>query len=295
MTLQTSIGRRRHQGIALLALLALVGGCAQPTSGGRESGPGPGTYGPDDIVLRVDVVDGFIPREYLVTRLPIISVYGDGRVITEGPVIDIYPSPALPNVLVQNISPAGIKALVTLAIDHGVGSGADLGQPLVYDAPSTRFMVLTDEGPLVSSANALDYNDERDGLSAAHVSARRELRELLDDLADLSRTLGPDAVDQQQPYQPEVLAVVSREWTAPESANIPAQLEQAWPGPVLPGDGVGNIPGLGCMTVTGDDAEMVLDAARNANVVTPWTSGGQRWLVDFRPLLPEETSCADLA
>ncbi len=216
MTSHTSIVRPRQLSVVFVALLGLVGGCAQPAPGGREPGPGPGpgTYKPDDVVLRVDIVDGFIPQEYLVTRLPKVSVYGDGRVITEGPVIDIYPSPALPNVLVQTISPAGVNALVTRALDHGVGSGVDFGQPTIMDAPSTRFAVLTDEGPLVSSVNALTEGDG--GLTAAQRSARSALQDLLDDLSDLSKTLGPDAVGEQKPYQPRVLAAVSREWTAPE-------------------------------------------------------------------------------
>jgi hypothetical protein len=49
------------------------------------------------------------------------------------------------------------------------------------------------------------------------------------------------------------------------------------------------------VTVAGDDIATVLDPAKTANVVTPWTSDGRKWLVDFRPLLPEETSCDDLA
>jgi hypothetical protein len=302
MTLHTSTRRRRHVGAVLLTLLALVGGCAQTTPGGRplptSSGgePGPaGTYGPDDIVLRVDIVDGFIPREYLVTRLPIITVYGDGRAITQGPMIDIYPSPALPNVLVQTISPAGINALVRLALDRGVGNEVAMPEPIVYDAPSTRFTVLTDVGPRVTNANALDHPDEGGGLNAAQRSARQALRDLLDDLTDLSKTLGPDAVDEQKQYQPEVLAAVSREWTAAESPNVPVQPERTWPGPTLPGGPVGTIPGIGCVTVTGDDMATVLDAAKTATVLTPWTSDGGKWLVGFRPLLPEETSCADLA
>ena len=255
--------------------------------------PGPGTYKADDVVLRVDLVDGFLPRENLITRLPKVSVYGDGRVITGGPVIDIYPYPSLPNVLVQTISPAGVNALVTRALDHGVGSGADFGQPNIMDAASTRFTVLTDEGPLVSSANALGEGDG--GLSAGQRSARSALRDLLDDLSDLSKTLGPDAVDEQKPYQPKVLAAVSREWTAPDSTDIPAQPERAWPGPTLPGGPVGTIPVIGCVTVTGEALDTVLDAATSANVLTPWTSDERKWLVGFRPLLPEETSCADLA
>jgi hypothetical protein len=299
MTLHNS-DRRLPYGVALasLALLTVVSGCAQPGPGGGGPGPspapGPRTYGPDEVVLRVEYVGGFVPYESLVTRLPIISVYGDGRVITEGPVIAIYPSPALPNVLVRTISMAGVDALVTRALAHGVGRETDLGQPPVADAPSTRFTVLTDAGPQVTEVNALGFGDEDYGLTADQRSARRALRELAEDLADLPKTLGPDASKEQEPYQPKAVAAVSREWTDPGSTDIPAQPERVWPGPTLPGDPVGNLPGLSCVTVTGADVATVLDAASTANVLTPWTSGGHRWIVGFRPLLPEESSCADL-
>jgi hypothetical protein len=48
---------------------------------------------------------------------------------------------------------------------------------------------------------------------------------------------------------------------------------------------------VNCLTV---DAGPVLAAAKTANARTPWVSGGTRWEVNFRPLLPDETSCADL-
>jgi hypothetical protein len=39
----------------------------------------------------------------------------------------------------------------------------------------------------------------------------------------------------------------------------------------------------------------VLEAARGGNASTPWVTGdGSRWSVAFRPLLPDETGCADL-
>ena len=34
--------------------------------------------------------------------------------------------------------------------------------------------------------------------------------------------------------------------------------------------------------------------AEDANANTPWTSGGNQFTVTFRPLLPDETGCADL-
>jgi hypothetical protein len=49
------------------------------------------------------------------------------------------------------------------------------------------------------------------------------------------------------------------------------------------------------VTATGDQARAVLDAAASATQLTPWVSGdGTRWSVLFRPLLPDESGCADL-
>ena len=294
MTFHPSNRRRIWMGVASLALVAIVSGCAQPVPGGGTPGPGPSTYGPDELVLRVEYTGGFVPLERLVARLPILSVYGDGRVITEGPVIAIYPSPALPNLLVRTITPAGLDALVTRALANGVGRDIDLGLPPVADAPSTKFTVRTNTGVKVTEAYALGINDDGSGLSEAQKSARRDLRDLLDDLNDLPKTLGSDAGDEPQPYQPKAVAAISREWTDPGSTDIPAQPDKAWPGPTLPGDPVPQNPGLGCVTVTGEDVAAVLAAAATANALTPWTSDGRRWFVHFRPLLPEENTCADL-
>jgi hypothetical protein len=227
--------------------------------------------------------------ELFVAQLPIVSVYGDGRVITEGPKVTVDPPPALPNVLVRRISLAEVNALVARTVDHGVGRDIDFGQPDIYDAPGTRFTVLTDRGRLVINVYALgvDY-----GLNEAQISARRALQDLIDDLKDLPNTLGRDVAD-EQPYEPAALAAISREWTEPGS-NQTAQPEHAWPGPTLPGQSMGRLPGLGCVTVTGASLGTVLDAAKTANVRTPWASDGRRWRVEFRPLLPDETSCADV-
>jgi len=294
MTFHLANRRRIWMGVAALALFAIVSGCARPVPGGGTPGPGAGTYGPDVLVLRVEYTGGFVPLERLVARLPILSVYGDGRVITEGPVIAIYPSPALPNLQVRKITPAGVAALVTRALANGVGRDIDLGLPPVADAPATKFTVLTNEGVKVTEVYALGINDDGSGLSAAQKSARRDLRVLLDDLNDLPNTLGSDAGDEPQPYQPKALAAISREWTDPGSTDIPAQPEKAWPGPTLPGDPVAQNPGLGCVTVSGADVAPVLSAAASANSLTPWTSDGRRWFVQFRPLLPDESTCADL-
>src|SRR3954464_7256511 len=45
----------------------------------------------------VEYSGGCVSPSATAGMLPLISFYADGRVITEGPVIDIYPAPALPN------------------------------------------------------------------------------------------------------------------------------------------------------------------------------------------------------
>jgi hypothetical protein len=293
-----SDGRRSALAVASLALLALVSGCAQPSPAVRGSGagpssgagPGPGTYAPDDLVLRVELVHGFM-REYFVAHLPIVSVYGDGRVITEGPATAISPYPALPDVRVRRITSAGVDALVVRALERGVGRDLDFGRVEVYDAPGTKFTVLTDSGQLVTDVYALDSTDDSRNLTDAQRSARRALQDLIADLTDLPTTLGADS-GEEVPYVPEAMVAISRPWTEPGSMDQPAQPERVWPGPVLPGDPMGMLPEIRCVTVTGAEVTAVVEAAETANALTPWTSGGHRWAVDLRPLLPDEGSCA---
>jgi hypothetical protein len=303
MTFHSSHRRGYSWGVASIALLALISGCAKPSPVGPgssssstipypDTSPRPGlpAYRPDDLVLRVELVHGFM-REYFLTQLPILSVYGDGRAINEGPQIATHPGPALPNIVVFTISAAGVHALANRALDHNVGRKIDYGHPNIYDAPGTRITVLTDSGPLVTDVYALGYDEPNDGLTDAQRLARRNLQALVDDLKDLPKTLGSELGD-QQPYQPKAIAAVSHESTA---SNPPDQTERAWPGPPLPGEPIGMATGFSCLSVTGADATAVVSAAATANELTPWTSAGQRWLVGFRPLLPDESSCADLS
>ena len=111
----------------------------------------------------------------------------------------------------------------------------------------------------------------------------------MQELSDLSAAKGmPEA----QPYQPEAVAALARPYTKP-SDGLPKQPDPvAWPGPALPGETLSGT--TGCVTASGADAAKVLAAAKAANAITPWTSGGKQWSVVFRPMLPDETGCAAL-
>jgi hypothetical protein len=173
-----------------------------------------------------------------------------------------------------------------------VGSVVDLGDSQLMDAPILRFTVLTTSG--VRTTGVIGLAADPPWLTAEQRAGRQALRKLMNDLTDLSATLGPDAVKTEQPYQPETIAVVSlvsRPWTDTELAEIADQPKKTWPGPALAGRSADR---PSCMTMTGAGAATVLDAAASANVRTPWVSGGRHWRVGFRPLLPDETSCDDL-
>ncbi|MDG4797163.1 hypothetical protein [Micromonospora sp. WMMD1082] len=287
---------RRSGRLAVVPLLLLTSAaCGQQTgaTGSGEADSPERSYSADAVVFRMDHTGGFVTPAMLATRLPAISVYGDGRVITQGPVPMIYPGPALPNLQVGTIGAAELEELITAARAAGVGGGADLGTPPVADAPSTRFTVLGDNGVEQLEVYALaESGGTETGLTGDQQAGRDRLREFADSLTAES---GPLAAAQAstQAYAPTAVAAVAEPWVANTEAG--EQPEVAWPGPTLPGADLGTDLGLGCVTATGEEARKVLAVAADATTATPWTSAGTRWTVTLRPLLPDETDCGDLA
>ncbi|WP_448615850.1 hypothetical protein [Modestobacter sp. URMC 112] len=294
---------RAARSAGALGLALLLCACAQRAGGAPAPGPAPQLpHDPDALVLQVGHTGGFVTPEMLAARLPLVSVYADGRVVTEGPVIAVYPGPAWPNVQVQQIDPAGVATLVERAQEAGVTETGDLGTPPLADVPSTRFTLTTAAGTTVREVYALAESAGMDagssGLTEEQLAARAELRGLMDTLTDLPGPLGPDAVPAAVPYEPSAVAAVVRPWTAADQEAAPdlPQPEARWPGPPLPGQPLGPLPDLTCVTATGDQAPALATAAREANRLTPWvTDDGARWAVTFRPLLPHESGCADLS
>ncbi|BCJ74292.1 hypothetical protein CS0771_38360 [Catellatospora sp. IY07-71] len=251
--------------------------------------------GGDTVALRIDHAGGFVPPAFNLTRLPEISVYADGRVITQGPVTMIYPPAALPNLQVQRISTGDVQKLVQLAVAAGVGKqGVDYGTPQVADLPNARFTVTTADGVQRTEVYALmDNMEPAAGLTPAQIDARKKLLDLMKAVTDLPTTLGAKAVSASEPYKPVKVAAIATPWQAPGDGTS-AGPEIAWPGPALPGASQGEGLNLGCVVAEGKDADAVMSAAAQATSLTPWTSGGKSWTVSIRPLLPDETGCESL-
>ena len=290
--------RLRGTMIAAAVPLFLIGACAQPGStGAGASGPRvPESatvepQGADELVARVESYGGFVPPDRTVGTLPSISVYGDGRVITEGPVPAIYPGPALPNLQVLRLSAYQVDQLRDEAAEAGVRPGTDFGRPNVADAPTTRVTVKTAQGTQSVAVVALNEAQADDPmLTAPQEAARAKLAGFVKKLSDLS---AGDASSATKPYEPTSIAALARPWSKDQTGTGPAQPEVAWPGPALPGDYLNPAFKIGCVVVTGADTGKVLAAAKKANQLTPWTAGGEKYLITFRPLLPDEKGCAE--
>lgn len=133
------------------------------------------------------------------------------------------------------------------------------------------------------------------GLTPDQRAAREELLDLATSLADLAAGQGGE--EPPPAYEPDAVAAVVRPWTPSDDVGQGLVPEPApWPGPALPGEPLGPLPGPTCGTATDEEERAVVDAAQAATVLTPWLApDGSRWSVTFRPLLPHESGCADRA
>jgi hypothetical protein len=287
---------RRILAFVLVPLLLLTG-C---TKTGEEEAPPPqpptpvtlprASYAPDDIVLMISEGGAFVPAQFLATELPHVVVYGDGRVITGRPHWSDR-DVGLPHLRVHTISADAVRQLVVLALAAGVGARQDYGYPPIADVSTTSFDVLTADGSLATHVYALTVNL---GLTDAQRAARQRLIDLQDALTNPVATLGLEVAGPPRPYAPGTVAVTSRPW----DENAPSK-ERAWPAPALPGQPLPVNPLIGpdnlsCVEATGADLDAVLGEANAATEATAWLRDGQRYRIWFRPLLPHESSCADL-
>jgi len=302
---------------ALAAVLVTLAACAAgggrvatptpsdgppPASPGTTRTPGPSAAiahlsGATDLVLRIDTGGGLVPVGYFLTHLPAVSVYGDGRVITQGPQIEIYPGPALPNLLVSRVSEAGLQAILGAARDAGLlGPDASYPYPGIMDAPTTTFVVGADGATHTTSAYALGIGQDAVGITPQEAAARARLAAFSGQLSDLPGWLGSDVVAAEAPFAFDAIRmlVTPGEPTATDAGITPSVVDWPLAQPLdtsgIPLEGVGQ-PGTRCVIVTGDDLATVRPILDAADQLTYLRSAGSTWAMSLRPLLPDEVGC----
>ncbi len=201
----------------LLAVVLISAACGAANPGdGSGSTSTTGTdgaishpTGANEIVLQVTHGGGFVPVEYNLTMVPQFSLYGDGRVIVSGPVIAIYPPPALPNLQTTVISEESVQAILSAAREAGLfDPTVDYGQPGITDVGTTTIVINADGTTYRSDIYALGMESGAGGLTLEQQQARAAIDELRNKLIDLSAFETGELT--WTPYEYSALAVYSQ-------------------------------------------------------------------------------------
>ncbi|CAN5318686.1 hypothetical protein BH23CHL1_BH23CHL1_08700 [soil metagenome] len=257
--------------------------------------------GASDVVVRIEHTGGFVPQEFLVTRLPLVSLYGDGRILTEGPQIMIYPAPALPNLQMGTLNEEGIRMILKAAEEAGLLHG-DKHYPLdmIADAATTVFTVTAGGETHTVSVYALDATGGPDSIGAPdlpadELEARKKLAKFQAKLVDYMSWLPETAITAPQTAYPiERLQVVSQPADLREINDIETG-EAEWPldTPLAEiGEPFEFMEQARCIVLEGDDLAAVLTALQDANQLTRWQNSGEEYSLHIRPILPDEQGCA---
>jgi hypothetical protein len=252
----------------------------------------PQSYGSADLVLRMRFVGGNaadpVPAAGLVWD-SMVAVFSDGRVIEARPVLT-RPAPALPDLRVGRLSAVQLNRLVGDALAAGVGASPDLGpghRPDTNDI--AEFVLRVGAGLHTFLAGGLGYPN-LPGLTTAQAQARARLSALVDELLAAGATA-------QALYRPPAMAAFY--WPYPDGIVPNLAGELAWPGPALPGPAITALaqpgqPAPNCVVGDGAAADRIYADAATIDVDTPWRYEGRSFPLLLRPLLPDESSCADL-
>lgn len=280
--------------IACIATTAMLAACADRATPTGSSPTRSYPAGADDLVMRWGLEGGFTPPAYQLTNLPAFSLYGDGTIVRPGPQIEIYPAPAVPSIEVLHVDEAGVAAIVDAAFAADldtVGDLGDMGSVGIADAPDTVFVLHADGVDRTVRVYALgEVTGRPQGMPDDVLSARRALLRLVERLGSLEQWLPDGSLGAAESYEPAGARVYVTAYHG--DADLP-QPRVPWP-LATPLAGIGEDVGAGfrCVVVTGAEwSDELGPAAAGANQLTPWSSGGERYAVAFRPLLPDETTC----
>jgi hypothetical protein len=270
--------------LALAGLAAAGCGKGDVAEGGAFEHPA----GKADIVLRLSTGGGFVPVSYALTQIPEFTLYGDGTVIVTGPVIAIYPGPALPNLQTTTVSEETIQAILSEAEEAGLFDPTfDYGRPGITDMATTTITVNVNGKTYQSSVYALGAEAPGGDLTMEQQQARAAVSQLAGRLMDL--TMFQKDLE-WTPYDYSALSVYSS--PAGDYGDTEVQPNTlAWPLSDLAIAGEAVQPeGFRKLVVSGTDLATLEPVLREATQITIWTYGDREYSLSFRPLLPDETT-----
>jgi hypothetical protein len=236
-------------------------------------------------VIRIEQTGGMIAPWETLRWYPTVALYADGRLITQGPQIEIYPGPALPNLQVTHLTQHGIDQLLAWAVEAGLqGEDRFLGRPMM-DAGVTMITVVSVAGTHVTSVSDLTADDPEIGA----------VRQFQDIVASARSWVPDDVVGDDQPYAFDRLRMVSFPGDPQNMPDPQLTSELDWPlaGPLSTiGDPVSDPEtGYRCTELTGDDLTQMLPLFGQSNELTLWRSDDELYQLYLHPLLPDDEAC----
>ena len=290
---------------AALALPFLVAAC----SSGAPAAASPSTPAPvqptptpaaDGVVIHASWTQALPPRA-LFGNLPVLVVTADGRVLTPGPVREIYPGPLVAPFVERPISPNGVAALLQAAKAAGLlGPATDFtGGAMPMGAAAARLQIVVDgvRYDFVGDANAAVPCPPTQPCPEAVPGTPAAFARFWYQLLDMAGWLGPE-LGPEQPYAPASYAVIVGPPPEPWEGATPV----VWPAADPPlgafGAPVRGEPGTRCGVATGDLATALGRTFAEATVLTPFVataSASSTRGLTVRPLLPgDEDPCAPI-
>jgi len=215
---------------------------------------------------------------------PSVVLYADGRLIMQGPQIEIYPGPALPNLQVTHLTQAGVQQVLAWAEEAGLhGADRQLGE-IGFDSGSTVVTVVSADGTHHTSVADMSASN-------AEVGAVRQFQDIM---LNLRVWLADDIVGEDQPYAFDRLRVISSE--ADPATVIDPELSStvSWPldTPLSDlGTLISDPANYRCAAIEGDDLATLMPLLQQANELTLWESDETLYQLRLRPLLPDEEPC----
>lgn len=265
--------RRRAFGLALAVGLTIAA-CGDPDRSAELPADA------DQPVIQVTSEGGFAPVEYILAQGPRYTLLADGRLISEGPQIAIYPGPLLPNYMVTQVNEDQMNTVLDLVDEMGL---ADIEEEIDDSLAS----MVADATTEVVTYWDLEGTTHRYGVYALGLEPLEDPASMA--LADLLVVLDQLAASEAVSYEGERVRVVGgMGFTDPDFVDI-----REWPLPETDfSDWTAYPNGWMCQVYRSD----VLPAFEDASQVTQWTppgdnAGSAPLSLVVRPLHPGEPDC----
>ncbi len=245
-----------------------TGAGAEPASGGGESG----------VLLEIGNRGGFVMIDFALRQFPTFVLTADGTLYSQGPVAEIFPGPAVPNIVRGTVGEDVMARVLQYIEDMALADVEDVfiddAASVIADAPETYVTYFDGNGAHTISVYAL-------GLDQRPMDAR------VGQLTGLIDTLTSAAATSTESYVPERFELHAFDGGAgdPDLANT-----MPWPLDVAYDDIVVGETGTGCVLVEGAAADELYPVIAKANELTRFDDGtAERGLV-FKPLFPHQSS-----